>query len=229
MMTKQAELKKRAYASDLKSRALSILIYLIDRSNKELTCFPAIPTMAEQLHISTSTVKRALHELVDAGFIQKDSRFRESSRGQTSNLYTLVFREEMPEPTPELDHNPDCGDHIEPASQDAPTGEYKAERITFATIAAEVKQEQTAPTTQETAPELIQTPTLAPIRTPNAEQCHTKPTHPVRSCTPVHFAVPRTLKLPTILAGTKQTAGHFLPCCSNDFMWTGAGVSLHPP
>ena len=69
MMTKQAELKKQAYESVLKSRALSVLIYLIDRSNKDLTCFPAIPTMAEQLHISVSTVKRALHELVQAGFI----------------------------------------------------------------------------------------------------------------------------------------------------------------
>lgn len=39
-MTIQAELKKQAYDSTLKSRALSVLIYLIDRSNKELTCFP---------------------------------------------------------------------------------------------------------------------------------------------------------------------------------------------
>ena len=45
MMTKQAELKKQAYESVLKSRALSVLIYLIDRSNKDLTCFPAIPTL----------------------------------------------------------------------------------------------------------------------------------------------------------------------------------------
>lgn len=96
-MKKQAELKKKAYESDLKSRALSVLIYLIDRSNKDLTCFPAIPTMAEQLHISVSTVTRALHELVQAGFIKKDSRFREKNRGQTSNLYTLVLREETPE------------------------------------------------------------------------------------------------------------------------------------
>ena len=93
MMTKQAELKKQAYASPLKSRALSILIYLIDRSNKELTCFPAIPTIAEQLHISVSTVKRALHELEDSGYIIKDFRFRENNRGQTSNLYTLVLFE----------------------------------------------------------------------------------------------------------------------------------------
>ena len=93
MMTKQAELKKQAYASTLKSRALSVLIYLIDRSNKELTCFPAIPTMAEQLHISVSTVKRALHELLDSGYIKKDARFREKNKGQTSNLYTLVLLE----------------------------------------------------------------------------------------------------------------------------------------
>lgn len=71
MMTKQAELKQQAYASNLKSRALSVLIYLIDRSNADLTCFPAIPTMAEQLHIYVSTVKRALKDLLDAGYIRK--------------------------------------------------------------------------------------------------------------------------------------------------------------
>lgn len=129
MMTKQAELKQRAYASNLKSRALSILIYLIDRSNADLTCFPAIPTMAVQLHISVSTVKRALKELVDAGFLQKDSRFRENNRGQTSNLYTLMFQEEVP--TPDNDNNPDHGDFIEPAKQSTPKGECKVEHITI--------------------------------------------------------------------------------------------------
>lgn len=93
MMTKQAELKKQAYESALKSRALSVLIYLIDRSNKELTCFPAISTMAKRLHISVSTVKRALHELENSGYIKKEARFREKNKGQTSNLYTLVLFE----------------------------------------------------------------------------------------------------------------------------------------
>ena len=93
-MTRQAELKKQAYDSTLKSRALSVLLYLIDRSNKELTCFLAIPTMAEQLHISVSTVKRALHELMEAGYIKKEFRFREKNKGQTSNLYTLVLLED---------------------------------------------------------------------------------------------------------------------------------------
>jgi len=95
-MTKQLELKKQAYESNLKSRALSVLIYLIDRSNKDLTCFPAIPTMAQQLHISISTVKRALGELVEAGFIEKMARFRDKNKGQTNNLYTLVLFETVP-------------------------------------------------------------------------------------------------------------------------------------
>lgn len=84
MATKQVKLKEQAYASNLKSRALSVLIYLIDRANQELTCFPAIPTMAEQLHISISTVKRTLRELVDAGYISKDARFREKNRGRAA-------------------------------------------------------------------------------------------------------------------------------------------------
>ena len=58
-----------------------------------MTCFPAISTIAEQLHISEATVKRALRELVDEGYIKKDARFREKSKGQTSNLYTLLLLE----------------------------------------------------------------------------------------------------------------------------------------
>lgn len=111
MATKQGKLKEQAYASNLKSRALSVLIYLIDRSNQELTCFPAIPTMAEQLHISISTVKRALRELVDAGYISKNARYREKNRGQSSNLYTLILQNEKIE-----EEKKDCaenGDNVE--------------------------------------------------------------------------------------------------------------------
>ena len=83
------ELKQHAYRSSLKSRALNVLIYLIDRANQDMTCFPAIPTIAAQLHISTSTVKRALKELEQAGYMQRDSRWRDNG-GQSSNLYTLT-------------------------------------------------------------------------------------------------------------------------------------------
>ena len=85
------EMKQKAYQSTLKSRALQVLVYLIDRSNKEGTCFPAIATMSRELHISVSTVKRALRELTESGFVKKKSRFRENNNGQTSNLYILCF------------------------------------------------------------------------------------------------------------------------------------------
>lgn len=135
-MTKQAELKKQAYAGTLKSRALSVLIYLIDRSNKDLTCFPAISTIAEQLHISESTVKRALRELVDEGYIKKDARFREKNKGQTSNLYTLVLFENQGE-TDNI-----CPERLEKCETSAEisgktvsaTGNFQAEYINFDVI-----------------------------------------------------------------------------------------------
>ena len=87
----QLEMKQLAYQSNLKNRALQVLLYLIDRTNKEQTCFPAVPTIGRELHISISTVKRAMRELVEAGYVKKESRFRENNGGQTSNLYTLYF------------------------------------------------------------------------------------------------------------------------------------------
>lgn len=52
--------------------------------------------MAEQLYISVSTVKRALRESEDFGYIKKAARFREKNKGQISNLYTLVLFECQP-------------------------------------------------------------------------------------------------------------------------------------
>lgn len=210
-MPKQAELKKHAYTSSLKSRALSVLIYLIDRSNTDLTCFPAIPTMAEQLHISVSTVKRALKELVDAGFLQKENRFRENNRGQTSNLYTLIFQEEVP--TPNNDNNLSHGDFIEPAKQNISTDECKAERITFATIVS--KQNQCNHQSEEITD-------------------NQPPQHEPKSCvhhihTPIHPVFIHGQKLPQILFKSKENAGQFLPCVAGLFMWTGVGVNLQPP
>lgn len=154
MMTKQAKLKTQAYAGTLKSRALSVLIYLIDRSNKELTCFPAISTMAEQLHISVSTVKRALHELIDSGYIKKEFRFREKSRGQTSNLYTLVLFEN--ETIPERDNNDvsgesgNCDESTEEinGNREGQT-ECKVEHINFDTLMTQKKESEKMAETRE--------------------------------------------------------------------------------
>lgn len=41
--------------------------------------------------MSTRTVQRALNDLIEAGYVKKDYRYRPNN-GQTSNLYTLVVK-----------------------------------------------------------------------------------------------------------------------------------------
>lgn len=83
------------YESSLKSCVPRVPIYLIGCSNKELTCFPTISTMAEQLHISVSAVKWVLCEPEMEDYIKKAPHYR-SDQGQTSNLLALVLRELPP-------------------------------------------------------------------------------------------------------------------------------------
>ena len=77
------------YASDLSHRAKSVYMYLKDRADSESRCWPAIKTIALELGLSRSTVKRALDDLVRAGLLRKDSRWRENG-SYTSNLYQIT-------------------------------------------------------------------------------------------------------------------------------------------
>ena len=79
---------KAIYASDLPHRAIAVYMYLYDRADKEGKCWPAIPTIARELGISRSTVKRALGDLIKAGYLKKEFRYRENG-SHTSNLYIL--------------------------------------------------------------------------------------------------------------------------------------------
>lgn len=210
MMTKQAELKKQAYASSLKSRALSILIYLIDRSNKDLTCFPSIPTMAEQLHISVSTVKRALHELVDAGYIEKDARFRDKNRGQTSNLYTLLFVEQAPTPdndNPTADSGSDSIDT--PASATETTqSHYQPTYLSFETISQQ--------TTVQEQPEEVPAKETAPMSTG-------------MKSTPVHLGISRPPVCRDCHVQAQSLRWRGFSGLRSFPLWTGAESSLIPP
>ena len=51
------------YRMELPHRAKSVYIYLADRANKDGECWPAIPTIARELKLSQSTVRRALQDL----------------------------------------------------------------------------------------------------------------------------------------------------------------------
>lgn len=77
------------YADDrLPHRAKAVYMYLKDRSDKTGRSWPGIKTIAKDLHYSTSTVKRAVADLVRSGHLEKEDRYRENG-GRTSNLYVL--------------------------------------------------------------------------------------------------------------------------------------------
>lgn len=73
----------------LPGRAVAVYMYLSDRTNRSGTCWPGINTIAKDLNLSRSTVKRALNDLVQHGYLRKDFRYRENG-GKTSNLYTIL-------------------------------------------------------------------------------------------------------------------------------------------
>lgn len=76
------------YATDLPHRARSVYIYLSDRANKDGQCWPSIATISKELRLSKSTVRRALRDLRQAGYLQTEQRFR-ANGGKSSLLYTL--------------------------------------------------------------------------------------------------------------------------------------------
>ncbi len=83
------ELKEMLYKINMKSREFSLLLYLVDRCDKEYTCFPSIKTIASELKISVSTTKRGLISLCENRYIEKIERFSDISGRQTSNLYVI--------------------------------------------------------------------------------------------------------------------------------------------
>ena len=72
----------------LPPRAVSVYMYLKDRSNSAGSCWPGIKTIAHDLHLSPRTVQRALNDLEHAGYIERQRRHRENG-SCTSNLYVI--------------------------------------------------------------------------------------------------------------------------------------------
>jgi GntR family transcriptional regulator len=80
---------EKIYRSDLSHRARAVYMYLKDRADSSGSCWPGINTIAVELGLSRSTVKRALAELCREELIAKLPRQR-SNGGCTSNLYRLL-------------------------------------------------------------------------------------------------------------------------------------------
>ena len=77
-----------SYTSGLSHRARTVYMYLKDRSDKEGRCWPGIRTIARDLGLSVSTVKRALNDLCREGLVVKEKRWQENG-SLTSNLYQV--------------------------------------------------------------------------------------------------------------------------------------------
>lgn len=73
---------------DISHRAMTVYMYLKDRSDAQGKCWPGIKTIGADLKLSRSTVKRALNELTAKGYLVKTSRHRPNG-SSTSNLYTV--------------------------------------------------------------------------------------------------------------------------------------------
>ena len=63
-------------------------MYLKSMSASKGECWPGIKTIAADLGLSRSTVKRAVTDLEKHGYIEKEHRYRDNG-SLTSNLYRL--------------------------------------------------------------------------------------------------------------------------------------------
>ena len=81
--------REEIYKSDLPHRAICVWQYLKYRSNKKGCCFPSVRRIGLDLRMSRSTVQRALRDLINAGYLQREFRFRDYG-GQTSNNFYVA-------------------------------------------------------------------------------------------------------------------------------------------
>lgn len=77
------------YAADLPHRAVAVYLYLKNRANGDGVCWPAIPTIAANLRLSESTVRRALADLTRGGWLEKSPQYRENG-SSSSNCYRIL-------------------------------------------------------------------------------------------------------------------------------------------
>lgn len=81
------------YCMDLPHRAKLVYLYLYDRKNKDNVTWPGLNTIARELSLSRSTVKRAIQDLEQAGLVRKEAHYRPNGSA-TSNRYYLLQPED---------------------------------------------------------------------------------------------------------------------------------------
>ena len=73
---------------DLPHRAVAVYTYLYGRANKNGECWPSVNKIAGDIKLSPATVRRAIKDLRNAGFVTTQQRYREHG-GKSSLLYRI--------------------------------------------------------------------------------------------------------------------------------------------
>ena len=76
------------YHAELPHRAICVYLYLANRANRSGECWPAIPTIAQELKLSQATVRRAIRDLEREDLLKTVQRYRPNG-GKSSLLYSL--------------------------------------------------------------------------------------------------------------------------------------------
>ena len=76
------------YRTELPHRAVAVYIYLADRTNENNECWPAIPTIASDLKLSPSNVRRGIRDLKKTGLLETEQQYRKNG-GKSSLLFRL--------------------------------------------------------------------------------------------------------------------------------------------
>ena len=73
----------------LPNRAKLVYVYLYDRMDDEKKAWPGINRMAADLSLSRSTVKRAITDLVNAGYVRREAAYRQNGSHTSNRLYII--------------------------------------------------------------------------------------------------------------------------------------------
>ena len=76
------------YQMNLPHRAIAVYTYIYDRANKNGECWPSVNKIAGDIKLSPATVRRAIKDLQNAGFVTTQQRYREHG-GKSSLLFML--------------------------------------------------------------------------------------------------------------------------------------------
>ena len=77
---------------ELTSGAVRVYCCLADMAGRDRPAWPSHRTLAAKTNMSVSSVRRHLDELQKAGALHVKQRYRPEGEGQTSNLYTVIFK-----------------------------------------------------------------------------------------------------------------------------------------